>query len=99
MIDGLSDRFLMVDPLGYFSFLTVLHKWCIKGCCICYPVCGMGHIKEPFLLISKMSPYGSSMFPLLLSQLSFTICLTQTVKSNLLSASLNHIFPSLKPIL
>ena len=38
-----------VDPLSYFSFQPVLHDWCNKGRDICYPVCGMMHIKEPFL--------------------------------------------------
>ena len=28
----------MVDQLGYFSFLSVLHDWCNKGRGICYPV-------------------------------------------------------------
>ena len=43
--DGLSDRSFMVDPLGYFSFQPVLHDWCNKGSGMCYPVCGMVHIK------------------------------------------------------
>ena len=42
-----------VDPLSYFSFQPVLHDWCNKGCGMCYPVCGMVHIKEPLLLIDK----------------------------------------------
>ena len=33
------------DPLNYFSFLPVLHDWCNKGRGMCYPVCGMMHIK------------------------------------------------------
>ena len=32
---------------SYFSFQPVLHDWCNKGCGMCYPVCGMVHIKEP----------------------------------------------------
>ena len=31
---------------SYFSFQPVLHDWCNKGCGMCYPVCGMTHIKE-----------------------------------------------------
>ena len=54
----------LVDPLSYFSFQPVLHDWCNKGCGMCYPVCGMVHIKEPLLLIGKSSPCGSSGFPL-----------------------------------
>ena len=33
-------------PLSYFSFQPVLHNWCNKGRGMCYPVCGMVHIKE-----------------------------------------------------
>ena len=60
--DGSSDRSFMVDPLNYFSFQPVLHDWCNKGCGMCYPVCGMMHIKEPLLLIGKSSPCGGSGF-------------------------------------
>ena len=42
-----------VDPLSYFAFQPVLHDWCNKGRGMCYPVCGMVHIKEPLLLIDK----------------------------------------------
>ena len=38
-----------VDPLSYFSFQPVLHDWCNKGCGMCYPVCEMVHIKEPYV--------------------------------------------------
>ena len=41
----------MVDPLSYFSF----HDWCNKGRGMCYPACGMMHIKERLLLIGKSS--------------------------------------------
>ena len=58
--DGSSDRSFMVDPFSYFSFQ--LHDWCNKGCGMCYPVCGMVHIKEPLLLIGKCSPCGGSGF-------------------------------------
>ena len=56
-----------VDPLSYFSFQPVLHHWCNKGRGMCYPVCGMVHIKEPLLLIvlliGKSSLCGGSGFP------------------------------------
>ena len=71
-----KDRSFMVDPLSYFTFQPVLHDWCNKGRGMCYPVCGMVHIKEPLLLIGKSSPCGDSWFPLSLSEWSFTICLT-----------------------
>ena len=64
------------DPLSYFSFQPVLHNWCNKGFGMCYPVCGMVHIKEPLLLIDKSSLCGGSRFPLSLSEWSFTTCPT-----------------------
>ena len=63
-------------PLSYFSFQPVLHDWCNKGRGMCYPVCGMVHIKEPLLLIDKSSLCGGSGFPFSLSEWSLTICLT-----------------------
>ena len=85
-----------IDPSwSYFSFQPVLHDWCNKGRGVYYPVCGMMHIKEPLLLIGKSSPRGGSGFPLSLSDWSFIICLTSyNRKYNVLSASLNKIFPS-----
>ena len=64
------------NPLSYFSFQPVLHDWCNKGCGVCYPVCGMVHIKEPLLLIDKSSLCGGSRFTFSLSEWSLTICLT-----------------------
>ena len=63
-------------PLSYMSFQPVLHDWCNKGHGMCYPVCGMVHIKEPLLLIGKSSLCGGSGFPFSLSEWSLTICLT-----------------------
>ena len=40
----------MVDPLSYFPFQPVLQDWFTKGCNMCYPVCGMVHVKDPLLL-------------------------------------------------
>ena len=76
-------------------FQPVVHDWCNKGHGMCYPVCGMMHIKEPLLLIRKSNPCGDSGFPVTLSECSFTICLTPyNCKYNVLSASLNNTFPS-----
>ena len=84
-----------VDPLSYFSFQPVLHDWCNKGRGMCYPVCGMVHIKEPLLLIDKSSLCGGSGFPFSLSEWSLTICLTPyNRRNNVLSASLNKTFLS-----
>ena len=58
-----------------FAIQPVLHDWCNKGRGMCYPVCGMVHIKEPFLLIGKSSLCGGGRFPFSLSEWSFTICL------------------------
>ena len=57
-----------VNPLSYFSFQPVLHDWCNKGRGMCYPVCGMVHIKEPLLLIGKSSLCGGRGFPFSLSE-------------------------------
>ena len=57
-----------------FSLQPVLYDWCNKGHGMCYPVCGMVHIKDPLLLIIKSSACGgSSRFPLLLSEWPFSI--------------------------
>ena len=53
VVDGSSDRSLMLDPLSYFSFQPVFHDWCNKGRGMCYPIDGMVHINEPMLLIEK----------------------------------------------
>ena len=62
-----------LDPLSYLSFQPVLHDWCNKGRGMCYPVCGMVHIKEPLLLIDKSSLCGGSGFPFSLSEWSLTM--------------------------
>ena len=65
----------MVVPLSDFSIQPVLHELFNKGLGMCYPVCGMMHIKEPLLLIGMSSTSGGSKFPFSLSEWSFTICL------------------------
>ena len=87
----------MVDPVSYFSLQPVLDDWCNKGRGLCYPACGVVHIKDSLLLIVKSSPgSGGSGFPLSLYEWSFKICLTpfNNVK-NVVGASLNKIFPFL----
>ena len=81
----------MFDPLSYILFQPLLHHWCNKRRGVCYPVCGMVHIKDPLLLFEKSSPYsGGSGFPLSLSEWSFIKCPTPYNRSkNVLSASLN----------
>ena len=67
----------MVDPLCYLSFQPVFHDWCNKGRGMCYPVCGMVHIKEPLLLVGKSIPCsGGSRFPLSLTEWLYIICQT-----------------------
>ena len=68
--------YFRIQTSRYFSFQPVLHDWCNKGRGMCYPVCGMVHIKEPLLLIDKSSLCGGSGFPFSLSEWSLTICLT-----------------------
>ena len=36
--------------------------WCNKGCGMCYPVCGMMHVKEPLLLMLSADTVISSYF-------------------------------------
>ena len=64
-----------IDP-SWGGSIDLFLDWCNKGRGMCYPVCGMVHIKEPLLLIRKSSPCGGSGFPLSLSEWSFTICPT-----------------------
>ena len=64
----------LLDVLS-ITFQLVLHDWCNKSCGMCYPVCGIVHIKELLLLIDKSSLCGGSGFPFSLSEWSFTICL------------------------
>ena len=59
----------------YLTFKPVLHDWYNKGRGMCYPACGMVHIKEPLLLIIKSNLCGGSGFPFSLSEWSLTICL------------------------
>ena len=60
----------------YIPFQPVPHDWCNKGRGVCYPVCGMVHIKEPLVLFGKSSLCGGNRFPLSLYEWSFTICPT-----------------------
>ena len=42
---------IRLDIFSRFLFHAVLHDWYNKGHGMCYPVCGMVHIKEPLLQI------------------------------------------------
>ena len=73
MCEEPSDRSFMMDPWSYFSFQPVLHDWCNNGRVMCYPACGMVHIKEP-LLFEKSSPCsGGHAFPLTASVVLYCI--------------------------
>ena len=39
----------MVDPLSFSHFQPLLLDWYNKICGMCYPVCGIVHIKDPLL--------------------------------------------------
>ena len=43
----------MIDPLSYFSIQPVLNDWCNKNHGMCYPDCGIVHIKDHLLLIEN----------------------------------------------
>ena len=53
-----------IDPSCGGPIELFLNDLCNKGRGMCYPVCGMVHIKEPLLLIVKSNPCGGSGFPL-----------------------------------
>ena len=68
-----------VDPLwGGPIELFFTPSQCSTTCVTKAMVCAIlsVHIKEPLLLIRKSSPCGGSVFPLSLSEWSFTIYLT-----------------------
>ena len=56
-----------VDPLSSMTGVT--------KAVVCAILCGMVHIKEPLLLIDKISLCGGSGFHFSLSEWSLTICL------------------------
>ena len=60
---------------------------------MCYPVCGLVHIKEPLLLIGKSSPCGGGS-GFLFSLSEWAICGHITVNKNVLSVSVNKKCPS-----
>ena len=99
MVQWFVRAILHARPIKLFLVPTSAPQLVNKSCGICYPVCGMMHIKEPLLLIGKSSPCSAdSRFPLLLYEWSFTICPTQyTCMKNVLSASLKKTFPSFLP--
>ena len=74
----------------------MFHNWCNKGCGMCYPVCGMVHIKDPLLLIGNSSPYsGSIRSPLAIWMVFLPYIQCQIdVLSVVLSTLLNKTFPS-----
>ena len=68
-----KERYLMRQDNTIYTFSI---KLCFTSKGMCYPICGMVHIKEPLLLIGKSIPCGSSRCSLSLSEWSFTICPT-----------------------
>ena len=76
-----------VDPLSYFSFQPVSLDWCNKVRGMCYPACGMVHIKEPLLLIGKSSGSG---FPLYYLYVKIWLCIMCCTYSIHLSLTHTH---------
>ena len=68
MVRWVVGSILHGGPIELFLVPASAHDWCNKGHGMCYPVCGMVHMKEPLLLIGKSSPCGGSGFPLSLSE-------------------------------
>ena len=73
----------VVDPLSYFSFQPVLHNWCSKGCGMCYPVCGMVHIKEPLLSVSLNKTFPFLNIQIGQKQVCLFVCYSNKGKVNL----------------
>ena len=74
MVRWIVGSILHGGPIELFLVpASVFHDWYNKDRGMCYPVCGMVHVKERLLLIGKSSPYGGSGFPLSLSEWFFTI--------------------------
>ena len=71
--------YLCSNQIKNVFWQPVLHDWSNKGRGMCYPVCGMTHIKEPLLLIGKSSICSHSGFPLSLSEWSFTIIMSDAI--------------------
>ena len=62
-------------PIELLLVPASAQNWYIKGYGMCYPGCGMVHIKDHLLLFEKSSLCsGGRGFPLSLSEWSFTIC-------------------------
>ena len=76
MVPRVIGSILHCGPNELFLVPGSAPRYRDKGRGMCYPICGMLHIKEPLLIIGKSSPYGGSGFPLSLSEWSFTICPT-----------------------
>ena len=64
------------EPIELFLVPASAPRCVNKGRGMNYPVSGMVHIKDPFLLNGKNIPCGGSGFPLLLSEWYSTICPT-----------------------
>ena len=96
----IGSSILHCGPTELFLVPASVHDWCNKGHGMCYPVCGMMHIKEQLPPIGKNSPCDGSGFPLAVSKWSFTLCLTpynRKFNQNVLNVSLNKHFLPLSP--
>ena len=65
------NKTMLLLSLTYFSFQPVHHNWYNKGHGMCYPTCGIVHIKDPSQL-KKISHVAAAGF--LSSEWFFTIC-------------------------
>ena len=62
MVQWVVGSILHGGPIELLSIQPVLHDWCNKRHGMCYPICGMMHIKEPLLLIEKNSHVAAAGF-------------------------------------
>ena len=74
----------MVDPLKYFSLEPTFHDWCNKDLDMCYPVCGMVHIKISLAAIRRrwvsFSHYINGPLPYVRYHVTVTKCVECVVK-------------------
>ena len=92
------NNYMLPCILELFLVLVGLHNWCNNSCGMYYPVCGMMHIKHPWLLMWQsgfLSCYPSSLTPLSLTPNNHI--LYKNVLMVLLIKTFPSFFPSFLP--
>ena len=80
--------YIYIHPFIYDS------DWCNKSHDVCYPVCGMVHIKETFYMTERVAHVVVAACFISLSEFPFTICpMPYKIIKNVVSMSLNKTYP------